>query len=335
MTDDPIAATRWRVRADRARAWLDGPGKPVVSALRWLIVAGVLAFLAVRAGAIGWQTVLSSLPRDPWFYAALAAAYLVLPAFETVVHGFLWRVNLARHAAVFVVKKVYNFGVLGYSGEAFLFAWARNRLGLSGERAFAVIKDNTILSAMVSNTATVALTAVLLLDQGLRPVVAGDPGALMLAAASVGLCCVMLAGTLALRRMILSLAPADALVVIGLHTVRLGLSLGLQATVWAVALPSAPFEIWLLFLTVYMVLTRIPFLPNKDLLFIGVGVGLADVLPVAPDEVARVLLVTGALTQGVNLAVFAAAAAAGWAAGGRRADPPPAASDWAASPQRG
>ncbi len=53
-----------------------------------------------------------------------------------------------------------------------------------------------------------------------------------------------------------------------------------------------------------MVLTRVPFLPNTDLLFAGLGITLMAYVDGPAAEVAGMFLAAGALNQVLNLGLF-------------------------------
>jgi hypothetical protein len=106
------------------------------------------------------------------------------------------------------------------------------------------------------------------------------------------------------RRRIISLTADRALAVLAIHVIRMLVVLALQAVQWSVVLTHVPFRTWLVFLTAQIVLTRIPFLPNKDLIFLGVGLGLSSMVDAPAAATAGMLLAGGTLTQGANLAVF-------------------------------
>jgi len=74
-----------------------------------------------------------------------------------VIFRRLWRIP-AEGAVALARKYVGNELLLGYIGEAYFYAWARQRAPLVGA-PFGAIKDVAILSAMVGNAATIAIMA--------------------------------------------------------------------------------------------------------------------------------------------------------------------------------
>lgn len=298
----------WREQYQRLQAIAQRPD--VARALRF-VQAGVFAFIVVwliwRLTAIGWRDVLSALPTSPWFYIFFALRFLILPLSELAIYERLWRIRLIRHFPVFIRKRVFNAAVAGYSGEAFLTLWARRTLPLSGPDILRAIKDNNILSALVSNMTTVLIIAALyitgVLNVGLEALPRG-------ASALIGLAFVIaLSLTLSVvvfRKRLIALSAADLRAVIGLHGVRTGVIMLLHTAMYAAALPASPLSAWFLFIAVQLVISRMPFVPNQDLVFLGVALSMASLTGAPEAAIAGMLLAESALGQAVNLTLFLA-----------------------------
>ena len=59
-----------------------------------------------------------------------------------------------------------------------------------------------------------------------------------------------------------------------------------------------------MFLTTQMVVSRLPFVPNRDLLFLSAGLQMSGTVGVPEQAMAGLLIAGGALTQGSNLVFF-------------------------------
>ncbi len=276
----------------------------ILVVVRIAAFAATLAFLLNQVADIGWDRVRQSCPTNPIFYAVFLFWYLLLPVADTVIHSYLWRKNLWPYFYVFAMKKVYNFAVLGYSGEAYLYAWARTKISLPDGRAFSVVKDNAILSAMASNCLTIVLIAAAFIIAGpqLRLLTLPDVTQPFILALGAGVLIMILATVL--RRYIFALTLPETCMVLWLHTSRSILMLLLQAILWWFVAPTVALEVWLLFAALYLGFHRLPFLPNSDLIFMALSVGLAPSLVAPQDEVTAVMIVTGALTQLTHALVF-------------------------------
>jgi hypothetical protein len=82
----------------------------------------------------------------------------------------------------------------------------------------------------------------------------------------------------------------------------------LQVTQWAVVEPQVPIQTWLTFLSMMIIMDRIPLLPNRDLVFMGIGLQLATVTAVAPAAMAGMLLVNSVMSKGLNLSFMVVSA---------------------------
>src|SRR5690625_2067921 len=88
--------------------------------------------------------------------------YLSLPAVEVLIYKQVWTFPAWEGFKVFIKKKVYNHEVMGYSGEFYLFMWARKLEGNSEKSVLKDIRDNSILSAVTSNLVAVVLVALII-----------------------------------------------------------------------------------------------------------------------------------------------------------------------------
>lgn len=271
--------------------------------LRLVILLAVAAYLVLGLTRIGWADVMTALPTQPVFYAISLFIFALLPITETFAFRRLLPNDAGITIDIFVRKRVLNEGVLSYSGEAYLLERLM-ALSIARGRALTSIKDNAIVSALVSNTVTVILIVALLL--------AGHPETLtILYNAASGAAMPFLALTFAtyvivivLYRRITQLSAADFLILAGLHSLKIFLVMGLQVTQWSIALPGEPAGTWVIFLTIYMLVRRLPFLPNADLVFLGLAISLAGVSAYGSDDLTAMLLAATATMQILHVAAF-------------------------------
>ncbi|MEO1475452.1 MAG: hypothetical protein AAFS13_03645, partial [Pseudomonadota bacterium] len=166
------------------------------------------------------------------------------------------------------------------------------------------IKDNAIVSALVSNTVTLGLVVTLLLASGpdtLSALYDAAPGA------ALGFLIFALLTYLiviALFRRITKLSLADFQALSALHSLKVFATMGLLVTQWSIALPGEPIGTWLMFLTIYMLLRRLPFLPNADLIFLGLGLSLSGFSIYGADAISAMLLASTATMQLLHVAAF-------------------------------
>ncbi|WP_425410598.1 hypothetical protein [Hyphococcus sp.] len=276
--------------------------------IQYTLLALIVVYLIFKLSRVGWLEVLGALPESPWFYFFFVLRFLAVPVSEIALYEIIWSLPLIRHFFVFIRKRVYNFAVMGYSGEAFLTLWARRRLRLSDKKILVGVKDNNLLSAFASNAATVILVVALALTGGLEAGLKAFPGAgwlFTLAFLSAGGLSVLV---LIFRDKLMALPKGVMPKLIGVHSGRQALIILLHAAMYASALPGAPVMAWMTFIAMQLVLSRIPFLPNQDIVYLGAALSLSAIVGAPEAAVAGMLLAEAGLSQAFNVAMFFATA---------------------------
>ncbi|WP_297510364.1 hypothetical protein [uncultured Caulobacter sp.] len=286
----------------------------------WTVLGGVLsvglvaAILAQLGGATAEVVdVLARLPPLVWPFLVLL--YLVQPAADYLVFRRLWNMPLAGFEAL-LRKNVINEVFLGYSGEAYLYVWAK-RAADAPVAPFASIKDANIVSALLGNLMTVILAAACVTE--LRDL---DLARQLGPALWSGLIPVALSVVLLIfGRRVFSLPRKDLAIVALIHGARLILATSLLMLVWRTASPEVAPALWFVLLAVRYLISRIPFISNKDLVF-----GNLMLLLLGPKSSIAVLLAALALaTLMMHLTVIVGLGIVDLARGLRRGPAPPAA----------
>jgi hypothetical protein len=294
--------------APPASGWRAWGERPWVRRLGWvarvLFFAGMVTWMVLKVNAIGWGQVARSLPTNPLFYLLFVVTFLVLPASEIVVFRTIFARPLPGAFPVLVRKRILNSALVGYSGELYLFVWLRRVIGLRSKTIAIGLKDNAILSAVSSGLVTLLLLLGFAAAGNGRRIAAWlDPGPALLIAGGVG--AVFLAPLLfRLRRQLIAMPLPLAARVLAIHVARIAGVVLLQATQWAVVLPQEPWSVWLVFLTAQMVISRLPIVPNRDLLFLSAALEMSGTINGPREAMAGLLLAGGALTQGSNLVFY-------------------------------
>ncbi|USU03999.1 hypothetical protein NF699_13120 [Sphingomonadaceae bacterium OTU29LAMAA1] len=234
---------------------------------RWPAILGALVTVAMLAG-LGHELFSSGLaglnratPRNPVFYIAFVGLYLTPPLADYVIFRRLWGIPLAGLVAL-IKKRIANDVVMGYSGEAYFYAWARQRTRLVAA-PFGAVKDVSILSAIAGNAVTLTMIAVALpAGRDLIP-----PEMMRYVYGSLAVIFGTSLPFLIFSRKVFSLPRAQLWAVFGVHCVRLILGTGFLALAWASAMPEVAIGTWLFLSAGRLLFSRLPLLPNKDLLF--------------------------------------------------------------------
>lgn len=272
--------------------------------VRRSLILVVTALIIWQIWNIGWDEVLKNLPSTPWFYIIAAILYVMLPTTELLIYTKLWNVKKRTLFRTFLIKRVYNEEVLGYSGELYLFSKMRKVTKKPEMELMRDVRDTNIISAIVSNVVAISLVAILILF-GFIPVEKLLAQA-NLAYVGIGIFAliVIIAIAVQFRRHIFSLPFKTAFHIFWTYLLRFVLQNALLVVQWAVVLPETPIYVWLIYISTNIVLNRIPFLPAKDLVFVWIGIQLSGSLDVATAGLAGMLIVSSAMSRVANLIIY-------------------------------
>lgn len=229
-----------------------------------IISVGVLVAALSQLRSLDLHEAVALVPSKATFWLAFAGAYLTLPVSEWIIYRRLWGLPFSGILPL-MRKRISNEILLGYSGEIYFYAWARRHAGIV-TAPFGAIKDVAILSAQAGNIATLVLIGLawptlgeLHLGVHSRELLLSVLGIMLLSLPP-----------LLLRRHVLSLPRADLWKIGAIHIARIAVTLLLTALLWHEALPSVAMSWWLVLSALRQLLTRLPMVPNKDIVFAGV-----------------------------------------------------------------
>lgn len=280
-------------------------GKRVLRLAKYAFQAGIIGILIYQIAEIGWRNILSELPTHPLFYLLFLLIYFALPVTEYLAYGIRWRLRFLQSQAIFLKKRVYNKVILGYSGEVQLFFWLQKHAGIEKKEAYEVVRDNNILSTLASTaiallllagfTSTGRLEIYRWIDYDLR-VLAGFFAFFAVIAAYL---------FRKYRTYLFSMDRKDSALIFSLHSGRMILLVVFQIAQWHIVMPGVPLDIWFTLVAIQLILSRLPLLPNKDLVFIGASLEFARHTDLSLAGLAGLLLVSQVLDRLMNILVFA------------------------------
>lgn len=235
-----------------------------------------------------------SVPAGPLFYLWFALFYLSLPVGDYLIFRHLWGIPPSGLAAT-LKKRIANEVIFSYSGEAYFYSWARANARMVAA-PFGAVKDVSILSAMAGNAATLALMAVSIpLGHALLP-----DGMTETIAWSAAIVVAMSLPFLVFSRRVFTLDRPTLWWIFRAHCLRLLAGSVLIALAWHAAMPAVPAAMWLFLAAGRLLVSRLPLLPNKDLLFANLAI-----LVIGPGEaLSELVAFTAALTLLVHLTLI-------------------------------
>jgi len=261
------------------------------------LIGLALSFVVVVAAAFSYRdlridTIEAMIPHTFGFWFLFAVLYIQAPFFDWVIFRHLWRIPFWSGMAALTRKLVSNELVLGYLGEAQFYAWARARANLTAA-PFGAIKDVAILSALAGNAATVIMVAFA------WPLVASGKFGVPLRSLFISLSVVLVisCAILLFRKKLFSLNRRELWFITGVHFLRIFAYVAVAALLWHVVLPQVSVGLWMILATLRMLVSRLPLLPNKDILFAGMAVFFLG----HDMEVAALMTMLAVITLGAHV----------------------------------
>lgn len=269
MADDPAAGSVQPPRIEIPLEAVDEPGRTRLAGLFSMLVSlALLVVAAFQFRNLSLAQVQGMIPVSPWFWMVFAGYYLAGPVSEWFIYKRLWKMPISGLGAL-IRKLVTNEILLGYLGEAQFYGWARSRLKFVSA-PFGAIKDVTILSALVGNFATLAMLV------WAWPLVAsghlGMEGRTVFV--SLGVVLVTSFVILLFRERLFSLQRRELWFISAVHLARIAAVVIFSAWMWHLVLPAVEVSLWIVMATLRMLVSRLPLLPNKDVVFAGIAVFL-------------------------------------------------------------
>lgn len=234
--------------------------------VRWLgiLVPGIiLAVVISQLGRLEPGRIIGLAPRAPLFWLLFLAYYMLAPGAEWLIYRRIWRLPAAGILPL-LRKQVANEIVLGYAGDADFYVWARRHAGVTGS-PFGAVKDVAMLSAVAGNAATLALAVASapLLSAFLTSALARS------FAASVALVVALSLAMFMFRGALFSLPRRDLQAIFKVHVARIALTLILTTAMWHMLLPDIGLSGLFSLVTLRMMVSRLPLVPDKDVVFAG------------------------------------------------------------------
>ncbi|WP_439533751.1 hypothetical protein [Polymorphobacter sp.] len=274
----------------------------------WLGAAISLAVLVVslwQLRTVDLSEVREMVPASPLFWLVFAIGYFIPATTDWMIFRRLWRIPLDGFTAL-VRKMIGNELLLGYVGEVYFYTWARRRTEMVST-PFGAIKDVAILSALVGNGVT--LVMLVLAAPLLATLRFGIEARTLLASVAV----VLVTSSLLLffRKALFSLPRADLLHASGWHLVRILATTATAAVCWHLVLPAVSLQWWLMLAACRLLLSRLPLMPNKEIVFAGLAVFMIG----HDDDIGSLMTMMATLTLAAHLGLgllLSAWEALGW-----------------------
>lgn len=285
-------------------------GRKILKYLGWLAQGLIVGIIALQLTGIGWEKIFSALPTTPYFYLLFLFIYFLLPISETLAYKISWGIPFRKSLSIFIKKRIFNKDILGYSGEVVLMQWASKHTDSTPKQIFKDVRDMNIISSAASTLVALGLLAILFMTGNIR---ASDQILHLdyFAAAgwfefTAGIVVLIILAVLILRykKYLFSMPVVKSAKVFSIHSTRMVLLYAAQILQWHIVLPDISLETWFTFLSVNIIVSRIPFIPSQDLVATGTNIEVAKLLQVPVAPVTGIFLVHDMLGKLLNFSLY-------------------------------
>ena len=286
--------------ADWARSAGDRAAAPW---LRWTGPLLSIAIIVVVARALGRSDLAALgqlLPVSVAFWMGMALLLSIQPIADYAIFRGLWPLPLRGGLVALFRKSASNELLFGYSGELQFYLWARRNAAIPGS-PFGAVRDVAVLSALTGNIVTLVLLLAAIALPG--PLEFGAMNAPVLWSGVILVASSMV--VMFFRHRLFAVSRAQFWRIAAIHTARSIAVTLMFGLLWAMVMPGTSLGWWLLLSAARQFVTRLPFLPNKDLVFAGLAAEMLRDVPHVGDTVALVagLVFAGQVAIGAALAI--------------------------------
>lgn len=291
------------VSKEKLKKILDGATRLFKGPFRYVLYTLMLVILVYQLYSIGFQDLIGSIPANPMVYILAIVIFFTLPITEHVVYGRFFSFKWTESVPMLIKKRVYNKNLVGYVGEFDFYLWlTQKEPNQSKKRVFDVIKDNNIISGVASIVLISALLGVLLLIY-FSPDEIGDH--ILIFGYIVGYILLLVAVIIVMARTrIYSLNLKDTWFLTSVHSGRILFMSAIQIVQWHLAITEISLYELFVILSVQLVISRIPILPAKDLIFISGSIELTNYLDISTSELAAIMVLNNIIDKVLSAGSF-------------------------------
>lgn len=278
---------------------MEGATKVMKGPLRYVLYTIILGILVYQLYEIGFVDILESVPKNPLVYVLAVVLFFVLPIAEHFAYGRFFTFKASESIPMLIKKRVFNKNLMSYVGEFDFYLWlTQKEPDKSKRRVFDIVKDNNIISSVASIVLVSALLLVLFFlyysGEGVRDY-------LLILGYVIGYILLLVTVVIVMARTnIYSLNMRDTWFLTSVHSVRILFISAVQILQWYLAITD--ITVWELFviLSVQMVISRIPILPAKDLIFISGSIELTNYLDISTSELAAIMVLNSLIDKVIS-----------------------------------
>lgn len=250
-------------------------GKTILKWAERLLIVGIIALLVYQLWDTDKDKLINALPLNPLFYLLATFQFLVVPVSEYFIYQLKWEFKGIDYFKGFLTKKVYNNELYNYTGELYFSGWIAKKLAISTKSAALFVKDNNIASSLASTLFAFA-TLIVLSSMGyfdLLNLVTGFDSLYIVLIVVFAFILTIVAYRF--RNKLVHSSRSLFAKLFSVYVLRFIIRHFLLVLMWSLAAPSVSVATWLNFLTVKILLDRLP-IGNQSLILLGMAPWLSS-----------------------------------------------------------
>lgn len=280
-------------------------GKLVLKILKFLFTIGVLLILGVQLFEIGYEDILRNIPTDPLFLFLFIFTAIQLPFFEVWIYHIIWGVSKLRSLPILLLKNTYNKDVMGYSGEVYLFFWAKKYVPKSESEILKDLKDTNIISSFASTVFAISLLFIFFYTGQLEISDIFKYEYTVFYIILIVLLLVLGGVIFRFRKLIISQSYKIVLIIFGIHFFRLFLMQLINVGLFYLVIPNIPIGLCFTLIAGEIIISRVPFVPNRDLVYTSLSFEyLLQTNQSLSSEISSLILVKTILAKLISFVMF-------------------------------
>ena len=275
--------------------------------LSYVLQIVILGYLLYQISQIGIKNFITSIPINPLFYIIYLLIYISLPFLEYIIYSKKWRLFDISLIKTLFNKKVLNTDVIGYSGEVFLYVWAKDKLIKDKSDLIVFIKDNNIISSLSSWVISTTLLFLFFVYGyiNIEYILYNIEKKILILALIFISFLILLIIIFYSKGRILNLKPLEGIWLFIMHSIRILVINILQIIQWSLIIPEIDLSVWFTYSAIQIIISRIPFIPSLDALFTNIVLELSDQLMTSPDLIIGMLSINVVFNRLLNFIVYA------------------------------
>lgn len=279
-------------------------GKKTIRYGSYFFQLAVICFILYQLTSIGWETFFSSLPTHPVYYLLFLLIYSLLPFTEALAYKKCWNIPYLKSIPIFLKKRIFNKDVMGFSGEIVLLGWARDKLDYRDKKLLKDIRDNNIVSSAASSLVAFSVLLIFIATGQIPTDIFLPQTGFFNYFLFAILASIIILLAIRFRKYLFSMKHNIAGYIFTLHSIRMILIYISQIFQWYIVMPEIGLDVWYTFLSINIIISRIPLLPNNELIATGTNIEIAKLIEVPVAGVAGLLLVHNVLDKLLNAVIY-------------------------------